>query len=120
MLDRQRALFEEFFQKCIVAFGHQFYKSLVRLLCDLREVAGDLAFLPFAVSVRSVRERLHPDKVNDTLELPLRSNRQLYRHRGPAEYRLNTSERPIETRPFAIQTIDDNRARELEFVGEGP
>ena len=98
MCDRQRALLEELFEKCIVAFGHHFHQRLMSDLRLIRHVGGNLAFLALPVTAWRIAVALHADQIDDAAEALLRADRELDGNSGAAEGFMDARQRAIETR----------------------
>ena len=76
----------------------------------------DLFALP--VAVRCIGERLHREEVDDAGEVLLRTDRQVDRERRPSEHLVNALDGPLKIGAFPVESVDEERVRHVEFVGE--
>ncbi len=116
----KRALLEELLHVRIVAFGHDFDQDFMRLLRLFGLICRDFRLFPLAVAIRRIEERLHPNQVDNALELALAADRQMDRYRRTPEKLLYARQRPLKIGAFPIQLINHHRARQLELRRKGP
>ena len=120
MVHREGALLEELFHVSVVAFGDDFDQDLVSLLGFFGVLRGDFAFLALAVAVRRVGVSRHADEIDDPLEIAFAADGQVDGDGGAPEEFLDAGQGALEIGALAIEFINDDRAGELELVGEGP
>ena len=84
------------------------------------EVLGDLDLFLFLAHLVFVDDRLHRHQVDDALEVSLRADRQLDRHRvrsQAVDHRLHAL---LEVGPDAVHLVDVGDARDVVLVGLAP
>ncbi len=105
----------------IVRFAHLFNQLLAEVLRlvlvfrrNLRHVVVGTHRLVF------VGDGLHPDEINDTLEVILRPNRQLNGDRISLQLALDLRKRPFEVGAHAVHLVDETNAGDAILVGLPP
>ena len=120
MLRGQGAVREELFHQFILALGHRLHQLVVGLLGGFGILGGDGDLFALAVSVGRVNMRGHSDQVDHPAKVALLPDGDLNRHRRASEDRVDALQRPIEARPFPIQLVDHEGARQAVLLGEAP
>src|SRR3989475_11499740 len=105
----ERAFIEVLVEQLVVRLGSGFDEPLAVLLDPVREVAGHLALARLAVRVR---DGLHPHEVDVAAEARLLAQGDLERDEAALEAACERLERPVEIGALAVETVDDDRARQ--------
>src|SRR5580704_5496460 len=69
VLQRQRALLEEFLHQLVVALRNHLDQRFMRLFSRGSHIFGDFSCLGAAISVRRVNQRLHAEQIHHTSKL---------------------------------------------------
>src|SRR5579872_7231265 len=89
-------------------------------LRGVAQMGGNFTLFALAVAVVGVGVRFHPHQVDDAGELAFGADGQMNRHGGAPEKLLDAFKGPLKAGALAIQLVDHDGARQIEFVGEGP
>ena len=80
---------EELFHQLVLAFGDQLDQSFMRSLGVVFEHVRDRSNGAASVAIRRIKERLHGDEIDHSVEPMLIHDRQLYRDNLPAPSRAH-------------------------------
>src|ERR1700704_779405 len=92
----------------------------MRGLSGVGKVDGNIALFSLAIAVGCVNVRLHAHQIHHAIKTFLRPKGKMNRDGGSAEEGLHALERAVETRPLAIEFIDDDSSWKLEVLAERP
>ena len=120
MLLGDGAGFEELFHQLVFAFGDQLDQLFVSFFGGGGHIGGNRAFLALAVSAHLVGVGLHADEIDNAAETLLAADGKLQRGDGAAEGAGERFERAVGVGALAIHAVDDDHARQVDFVAVIP
>src|SRR5207245_2785001 len=113
----ERSFLEIAVEEVVVRLGGGLHELLAVLLDPFGEVAGGVVLARLAVRVRH-GAKLH--EVDVAAKARLLAERDLERDEAPLEATRERLDRPVEVGALAVETVDDDRARQAVFGRELP
>ena len=111
---------EQQLEQLVVVVGDLLQQVFAARRRRVGEVLGDLDLFLFLAEIVLVDDRLHRDQVDDALEVSLRADRQLDRHRvcsQAVDHRLHAL---LEVGADAVHLVDVGDPRDVVLVGLAP
>ncbi|MGC4084619.1 MAG: hypothetical protein QM736_21505 [Vicinamibacterales bacterium] len=116
----ERAGLEEVLHQLLVRLGDHLDQRLARVLDIARHLGGNRALLELAFLATLVDVRLARHQVDDASDGLLFADRQLQRNHRAAARVAQRLQRSFEAGALAIDAVDDDQARQVQFVSGLP